>query len=206
MTGIVNYGAGNIHSVFTAVKTCGEEPFVIEKAADLKKAAIVILPGVGAFADGMKSLTESGIIEPLITGIKEGKPFLGICLGLQLLFSHSEEGSCGGFGLIKGGVKKFSFADRAFRIPHMGWNRVKISSPGETLFKNIPDCEYFYFAHSYYPAPENRRVIIGETFYGNEFVSAVRRENIAGVQFHPEKSGDSGILFLKNFLEGKWLR
>ncbi len=206
MTGIINYGAGNIHSVYTAVKTCGGEPFVIENAADLKKASIIILPGVGAFGDGMKSMSESGMIDPLMAEIRKGKPFLGICLGLQLLFSHSEEGDCKGFGLIKGRVKKFSFADRAFRIPHMGWNRVKIQDSGETLFKNIPDGEYFYFAHSYYPAPDDRQVIIGETSYGREFVSAVREENIAGVQFHPEKSGDSGIRFLKNFLEEKWLR
>ncbi len=206
MTGIINYGAGNIHSVYTAVKKCGGEPFIVEDTSDLKKAGIIILPGVGAFADGMKSLSDSGIVEPLMAEIRKGKPFLGICLGLQLLFSHSEEGDCSGFDLIKGRVKKFSFEDKIFRIPQMGWNRVKITNSDEALFRNIPDSEYFYFAHSYYPDPDDSRVIIGETSYGKDFVSAVRKENIAGVQFHPEKSGDSGIRFLKNFLEGKWLR
>ncbi len=206
MTGIINYGAGNIYSVFTAVKTCGGEPFVIEKATDLKKGSMIVLPGVGAFADGIKSLSESGIIEPLIREIEKGKPFLGICLGLQLLFSYSEEGNCRGFDLIKGDVKKFSFGNRDFRIPHMGWNKLKIIDRKNWLFDDIPDNEYFYFAHSYYPEPEDCSVILGKTLYGIEFVSAIKKQNLVGVQFHPEKSGDCGIRFLKNFMGGKWLR
>lgn len=206
MTGIINYGAGNIRSVQSAVSACGEKVFVIEKPDDLKKADNIILPGVGAFADGMKSLGVSGMIEPLVDAIKSGKPFLGICLGLQLLFSHSEEGDCAGFGLIKGRVKRFRFEGRDLRIPHMGWNRMKTADRTETLFDGIPDNQYFYFAHSFYPEPDDRTVIAGTTVYGTEFTSAIKNNNLAGVQFHPEKSGDYGIRFIKNFLEGKWLR
>jgi imidazole glycerol-phosphate synthase subunit HisH len=206
MTGIINYGAGNIRSVQSAVAACGEKTFVIQKPEDLKKADNIILPGVGSFADGMKSLTENKMIDPLILSIKGGKPFLGICLGLQLLFSHSEEGDCEGFNLIKGNVKRFSSEDISLRIPHMGWNKLKLKTDKDLIFSGIPDNEYFYFAHSYYSEPEDTSVIRGTTTYGKEFASVIKRENIVGVQFHPEKSGDNGILFIKNFLEGKWLR
>ncbi len=206
MTGIINYGAGNIHSVQSAVNFCGEKSFVIQNPDDFKKADSLILPGVGSFADGMKNLRVSRMIEPLLEMIKNGKPFLGICLGLQLLFSHSEEGDCEGLGLIKGNVKRFSFEDTSLRIPHMGWNCIRITDHTEPLFNGISDNQYFYFAHSYYPEPSDSSVTVGTTLYGTEFPSAIKKENLVGVQFHPEKSGEYGIRFVKNFLEGKWLR
>lgn len=206
MTGIVNYGAGNIRSVQFAVSVCGEEVFVIERPVDLQKADKIILPGVGAFADGIGSLYTKGMVEPLVAEIKNGRPFLGICLGLQLVFSHSEEGNCQGFGLVDGEVEQFYFKDKTLRVPHMAWNTVKIVDNTEMLFNNIPDKQYFYFAHSYYPVPADHSVIIGTSFYGIEFVSAIRKNNLVGVQFHPEKSGCYGIRFIKNFLEGKWLQ
>jgi len=206
MTGIINYGAGNIRSVQSAVNFCGGKPFVIQNPDDLKKAHSIILPGVGSFSEGMKSLTANRMIEPLILAIKDGRPFLGICLGLQMLFSHSEEGNCEGLGLIKGGVKRFSFEDTSLRIPHMGWNRLKISDRAGHLFDGIADNQYFYFAHSYYPEPADPSVTTGTTVYGKRFTSAIKENNILGVQFHPEKSGDNGIRIIKNFLEGKWLQ
>lgn len=206
MTGIINYGAGNIYSVLTAVKKCGGEAFVIESVRDFSKAGSIILPGVGAFADGMENLEKSDMGEKLAAEINSGKPFLGICLGLQLLFSHSEEGGCKGLNLIGGGVKKFVFPSRRIKIPHMGWSKVDVQDAGEILFKGIPPGTYFYFAHSYYAVPENKTVVASKTFYGREFASAVKIGNIAGVQFHPEKSGDYGLMFIKNFLEEKWLQ
>ena len=205
MTGIVNYGAGNIYSVLTAFEKCGEKGFIIENLSDFSKADRIILPGVGAFADGIRSLRSSGLITGLYRSMNEGKPFLGICLGLQLLFSHSEEGNCDGFNLIRGKVKKFSFSSREIKVPHMGWSLVEVTEKGKELFRDIPDRTWFYFAHSYYAVPEETGTVAGKTHYGHEFASVVRMGSIVGVQFHPEKSGYYGLVFVKNFLEGKWL-
>lgn len=206
MVGIINYGAGNIRSVYTSVIACGESVFLIESAEDFEKADIIILPGVGAFGDGMEILSVKDLISPLIDWIKKGKPFLGICLGLQMLFLHSEEGNCKGIAVIKGVVKRFNFEENGLKVPHMGWNRVKLLKSDDPLFFNIRDNQYFFFAHSYYVEPDDSSVIAGRTNYGIEFASFVKKDNVVGVQFHPEKSGDNGIMFMKNFLEGKWLR
>jgi len=205
MVGIINYGAGNIRSVCSSVVACGRKVFLIETGDDLKKAEMVILPGVGAFGDGMNVLSLKGITEPLIEEIKKGKPFLGICLGMQMLFSHSEEGNCKGLGIIPGEVKRFSVEDKGLKVPHMGWNRVELIKQ-TALFHNVDNNQFFYFAHSYYGKPDDTSVIAGKTTYGIEFASFIRKDNIVGVQFHPEKSGESGIRFLKNFLEGIWLQ
>ena len=206
MTGIVNYGAGNIYSVLTAVRKCGEDAFIVEKAGDLSSADSIILPGVGAFGDGMNALSGSGLKEALVKSVSGGKPFLGICLGMQLLFSHSDEGDCDGFGIINGMVRRFSFpAALSIKVPHMGWNVVEAAGPGRELFAGIPSNSMFYFAHSFYATPDDPGAVAGRTVYGHPFASVVKIRNIAGVQFHPEKSGDWGLLFIKNFLEGKWL-
>ncbi|MCM8760310.1 MAG: imidazole glycerol phosphate synthase subunit HisH [Candidatus Omnitrophica bacterium] len=205
MVGIINYGAGNIRSVCSSVIACGETVFLIEEGHDFKKADIIILPGVGAFGDGMDGLSFKGLIKPLIEEINNGRPFLGICLGLQMLFSYSEEGNCKGLGIMKGVVKKFKIKDGQ-KVPHMGWSRVKLLELEDPLFFNIGDNQYFYFAHSYYVEPDDTSVVKGITHYGIEFASFIKKDNIVGVQLHPEKSGDNGIKFLKNFLEGKWLR
>lgn len=205
MVGIINYGAGNIRSVCSSVVACGRKVFLIETGDDLKKAEMVILPGVGAFGDGMNVLSLKGITEPLIEEIKKGKPFLGICLGMQMLFSHSEEGNCKGLGIIPGEVKRFSVEDKGLKVPHMGWNRVELIKQ-TALFHNVDNNQFFYFAHSYYGKPDDTSVIAGKTTYGIEFASFIRKDNIVGVQFHPEKSGEIGIRFLKNFLEGIWLQ
>jgi len=206
MVGIINYGAGNIRSVCSSIIACGKKVFLIEKGSDIKRADIIILPGVGAFGDGMKGLSSKGIIEPLMEETSNGKPCLGICLGLQMFFSYSDEGNCNGLGIIKGEVKKFKVKNKGLKVPHMGWSRVKISKPNDPLFFNIGDNKYFYFAHSYYVKPDDSSIVAGMTEYGIEFASFIKKDNIVGVQFHPEKSGELGIKFLKNFLEGIWLQ
>jgi len=206
MVGIINYGAGNIRSVCSSIIACGKKVFLIERGSDIKKSDIIVLPGVGAFDDGMKGLSLKGIIGPLVEEIDKGKPFLGICLGFQMLFSHSEEGDSKGLGIIKGEVKRFKLKNKKLKVPHMGWSRVKLSEPDNPLFFNIGDNNYFYFAHSYYVQPDDISVVAGTTEYGIEFASFIKKDNIVGVQFHPEKSGELGIKFLKNFLEGIWLQ
>jgi len=199
MVGIINYGAGNVFSVYSAVKICGFTPFIIEKAEEIKKSEIIIIPGVGSFDDGMKFLFKTGIGEEIKREIRKGKLFLGICLGLQLLFSESEEGKLNGLGILDGKVKKFLFRDKSIKIPHMGWSKVK-QVKESNLFTNIPDNTYFYFAHSYYAKIEKENIIYGKTDYGINFPSVIMKNNIVGVQFHPEKSSKYGLIFLKNFL------
>ncbi len=198
MVGIINYGAGNIFSIYSAIKICGCTPFLIENHRDIKKAGIIVIPGVGAFDDGMNFLIKTGIGEVIKTEIERGKFFLGICLGLQLLFQKSEEGNLNGLGILEGIVKKFSFSNMSIKVPHMGWNKVK-QKKKNILFSNIPDNSYFYFAHSYYADVNKKEIIYGITKHYIEFPSIVIENNIVGVQFHPEKSGKYGLQFLKNF-------
>jgi imidazole glycerol-phosphate synthase subunit HisH len=206
MIGIINYGAGNIYSVLMAVKKLGKPAMVIEKPGQLDDCDNIILPGVGAFDDGRKNLADSGMLDNVVKNINSGKPFLGICLGFQLLFLRSEEGISAGFGVIGGEIKKFRFENSERRIPHMAWSKVRATGDCHELFRGIPQLSYFYFAHSYYPVPEKENKTIGLTEYGINFCSVLKHKNIVGVQFHPEKSGEKGLLFVKNFLEEKWLR
>jgi len=199
MVGIINYDAGNVFSVYSAVKMCGFTPFIIEKAEEIKRSEVIIIPGVGSFDDGMKFLLKTGVGEEIKREIQKGKLFLGICLGLQLLFSESEEGKLKGLGILDGKVKKFLFRDNSIKTPHMGWSKVK-QVKESNFFTNIPDNTYFYFAHSYYAKIEEENIIYGKTNYGINFPSVIVKNNIVGVQFHPEKSGKYGLAFLKNFL------
>ena len=176
MVGIINYGAGNVFSVYSAVKICGFTPFIIEKAEEIKKSEIIIIPGVGSFDDGMKFLFKTGIGGEIKREIRKGKLFLGICLGLQLLFSESEEGKLNGLGILDGKVKKFLFRDKSIKIPHMGWSKVK-QVKESNLFTNIPDNTYFYFAHSYYAKIEKENIIYGKTDYGVNFPSIIMKNN-----------------------------
>jgi len=200
MVGIINYGAGNVFSVFTSVKTCGYTPFIIEKYKDIKRADIIIIPGVGSFDNGMKFFIETGIGEEIKEEIGKGKLFLGICLGLQLLFDRSEEGNLEGLGIFDGIVRKFISPDNTVKIPHMGWSIVK-QIKNDILFLNIPDKSYFYFAHSYYVEIKEKDIIYGITEHCISFPSVIKKNNVVGVQFHPEKSGKNGLKFLKNFLQ-----
>lgn len=191
---------GNLFSVKNALEAVGAEIVISKNPEDLKRADQIILPGVGAFPDGMKNLKELGIIPALEKEVLEKKkPFLGICLGSQLLASYGEEhGSTSGLGWINGRVRRFRVDEKQFRVPHVGWNDVS-PVPGATLFKGI-DSDIFYFVHSYFVAPEDPGVVAATCEYGEKFTAAVERGNIFGVQFHPEKSQKSGLKLLKNFL------
>ncbi len=204
---VVDYGLGNLKSVAKALTIQGGEVKVTGNPAYLKNAKAIVLPGVGAFKRGIENLRNSGILEVLIKEIEKGKPFLGICLGLQLLFTESREHSLSkGMDIIKGKVGKFK---AALKIPHMGWNQLVLKKTAagiryperEKIFAGIPDNSYFYFVHSYYVMPEEKDVISAVTFYGEEFTSAVVKDNVIGLQFHPEKSGDLGLKILSNFLK-----
>lgn len=197
MIAIVDYGLGNLKSVKSALDRLGVEAAITSEAAAILAADGVIFPGVGAFQRAMENLGKLGLLEPLRQVAASGRPFLGICLGLQLLFSEStEHGRHEGLGIIPGKVVRFDVGE--LKVPHMGWNRVRQERPSP-LFEGIPDGSFFYFAHSYYAQPEEQGVAIGSTEYGVRFASAVQRGNVFATQFHPEKSGPTGLRMLRNF-------
>ncbi|MGC8976840.1 MAG: imidazole glycerol phosphate synthase subunit HisH [Candidatus Ratteibacteria bacterium] len=200
MVGIIKYGAGNIYSVISGIRQFGEEVCIIENSKSISVIEFLVLPGVGNFNSGMDYLEKSGLDKEIKSIIMKGIPFLGICLGFQLLFEWSEEGERKGLGILKGKVVKFK--NENLKIPHMGWNKVKFLNES-LIFEGIRDNSYFYFAHSYYPVPEEN-IVIGITEYGEKFSSVVMKNNIIGVQFHPEKSGINGLNFLKNIMKKKW--
>jgi imidazole glycerol-phosphate synthase subunit HisH len=194
---VVDYGAGNLHSVSRAVMNAGTRPLVTSNPAYLEDAEALIVPGVGAAADTMANLRRSGFVEPIKQFIASGRPFLGVCMGQQALFDVSEEGGeheC--LGVLPGRVVRFS---NGLKVPHMGWNQVQIARP-HLIFEGIADGSYFYFVHSYYPKPEDPDVVIGETEYGVTFASVIARDNVVATQFHPEKSGEVGLRMYANFL------
>jgi len=197
---VVDYGMGNLRSVAKAVEKSGYTVKVSGEYLDIKRAKKIILPGVGAFGKAMENLKKQGILDVIKEELKEGTPYLGICLGLQLLFERSEEGNAKGMGVIKGVVKRFPHLP-SLKIPHMGWNQVKLRMEVEDLFDGIPDNSYFYFIHSYYVVPVEKEIIATTTFYGLEFVSSIKKGNLFACQFHPEKSGKIGLKLLENFLK-----
>ena len=207
MIAVIDYGMGNLRSVQKALETVGARAIVTRKPADILSASSVVLPGVGAFKDCMTNLRQYGLVDVVHKSIQSGKPFLGICLGLQLLFDQSEEfGQVPGLKVLSGDVVGFadkisnSTSGTLFKIPHMGWNTVQVQK-SNPLFKSIPDESYFYFVHSYYIVPTQPDVIASTTQYGIEFVSSIHHENIYAFQFHPEKSQKLGLTLLKNFSE-----
>ena len=196
---------GNLRSVQKGFEAVGAEAIVTSDSQKILSAKSVVLPGVGAFKDCMTNLDKLGLIDTVHQSVKSGKPFLGICLGLQLLFNQSEEfGKVNGLGILPGKVVGFkdaqpkSDSDEPLKIPHMGWNTVKVV-PGNPLFDSVSDESYFYFVHSYYIVPENSKIIATTTCYGIDFTSGVHHENIHALQFHPEKSQRLGLTILKNF-------
>jgi len=197
MIAVIDYGMGNLRSVAKALEVVGAEVKVTDRLENITSAEAIVLPGVGAFYRGMENLKRLGILPAILDVIKKNKPFLGICLGLQLLFTESEEyGIHSGLDIIKGKVRRFN---PNVKIPHMGWNQIKFKVKSQ-IFKGIPDNSYFYFVHSYYVEPEDRDVIVAETFYREQFPSIIVKDNIWAVQFHPEKSSDLGLKILENFL------
>lgn len=201
MIAIVDYGMGNIHSVQKALGLFGAKTLVTNKPGDISRGEKIVLPGVGAFDDACAELQKLGIADVLKEAIKKEKPFLGICLGMQLLFEKSEEAKrTKGLGVFKGSVKKFE-QNKLLKVPHMGWNQLHQVTSECPLLKNIPNDAYVYFCHSYYPEPEDKKIVAATTDYGGDFASIVWRKNVFGMQFHPEKSQETGLKILKNFVE-----
>ncbi len=199
MIAIIDYGMGNLRSVEKGFQKAGIEVKVTDKPEDVNKSDAVVLPGVGAFKGCMNELCDLNLIEAVTVAIKSGKPYLGICLGLHVLFRESEEfGSSRGLDILSGRVVRFNLENKELKIPQMGWNQLTIKR-NNPLFEGIPDKSYFYFVHSYYVAPEDSSVIATTTDYGIEFTSSVWKDNIFAVQFHPEKSQTLGLQVLRNF-------
>jgi len=201
---IIDYGMGNLRSVHKAFEKFCPDVIVSSSAKDIARADKIVLPGVGAFKVAMDELKKRDLIEPVKASIKEGKPFLGICLGLQLLFSESEEGGVKikGLNIIKGRVKKFK-KKSGLKIPHMGWNNITAKGKGQKaeILKGVKSGSYMYFVHSYYAAPKDKKVILCETDYGANFTSGIRKDNVYGFQFHPEKSQAAGLKIIENFVK-----
>jgi glutamine amidotransferase len=202
MIGIVDYGLGNLVSVAAAVARLGFEATVSAEAEVLWDCDKIILPGVGAFGDGMRNLEERELVAPLTRMVKDdGKPILGICLGSQLISRASDEfGLCQGLGWVDAHCQRLAPDEPGLRVPHVGWNDL-IQVRDDPLFQNIPEDALFYYVHSYFVKPEDSDLVVGECDYGGRMASVLRRENICATQFHPEKSQRHGLTLLRNFLD-----
>jgi len=198
MISLLDYGAGNVRSVINAIESLGEKVSIIATGEDILAAEKLVFPGVGAFGSMMQILNEKNYVEPLKSYLASGRPFLGICLGLQALFERSEEApGVEGLGFVSGSVKRFAID---LSVPHIGWNGLSIKQPSG-IFKGLRGDEKFYFVHSYHVAPEDDTLVLTTTDYSYEFVSSIQKGNVVATQFHPEKSGSTGLRILKNFLE-----
>ena len=193
---IVDYQAGNLRSVQKALERFGVRAKITSDAGDIRRADGVVFPGQGACDSSMRHLRERDLVSPIADFVKSGKPFLGVCLGLQLLLEESDEGEEPCLGILKGRVRRLP---PGLKIPHMGWNQVdfQVQHP---ILKDVPNGSYFYFVHSYYTDPQDKGLIAGKTTYGMEFCSAVAWDNVVAVQFHPEKSGTVGLRIYENFV------
>lgn len=201
MIAIIDYGAGNIQSVYKALKFIGADCKVTSDKDEILNADGAILPGVGSFGDAMDTMTKRGIKDTIIEYTKSGKPFLGICLGLQLLFPESEETpGVKGLDIFKGTITKIPNQNKTLKIPHMGWNNISIKQKNG-IFKGIEGEPYVYFVHSFYLKAQDKDIVAATTQYGVEIDAAVQKGNIIATQFHPEKSGEVGLKMLKNFVE-----
>lgn len=200
MIAIVDYGMGNLHSVSKAIERLGGEAAVTSDRVGLSQASAILLPGVGAFGDAMAALRETGLDQVIVELARSGKPLLGICLGMQLLFEESEEhGAHKGLGLLPGKVVRFQ--EGTYKVPHMGWNRCSWKQPQHELVAGIQE-GHVYFVHSYHVLPSNQDDLVAVCEYANQDVTAiVARDSIYGMQFHPEKSGELGLMLLQRFIE-----
>lgn len=213
MIAVIDYGMGNLRSVQKALELVGAKTRVTSSPRDIERAEKVVFPGVGAFGDSMRELKRRKLVMPIKESIASGRPFLGLCLGMQLLFESSEEApGVEGLGVMRGRVKRFRFLKDegrrmkdALKIPHMGWNTISRPSSfvprPSSLLKGIDDGTYMYFVHSYYVIPKDPEVVLTVTDYGFDFASGVEKGNIFGLQFHPEKSQEVGIRMLRNFVK-----
>ena len=199
MIAVIDYGAGNLQSVVKALRFIGCDCMITNNKQELLSANGAILPGVGSFGDAMDCMNRSGAADGVLSFVKTGKPLLGICLGLQLLFDSSEESpNARGLGLLKGSIRKIPDADGTLKIPHMGWNSLELCRR-DGIFQGLPDNPYVYFVHSYYLTAEDESIVSAKTQYGTSIDAAVAFENIYATQFHPEKSGKLGLQILRNF-------
>lgn len=198
MIAIIDYGMSNLRSVRHALEFLGADARIVDSPAAIKNAAALVLPGDGAFGPAMENLRNGGWLEPLDTAIRGGMPFLGICLGMQLLFETSDEmGDHRGLGILPGSVKRFPTT--VGKIPQIGWNQLNVRASSKFL-AGVPDRTYAYFVHSYYCQADDPNVIAASTDYGIQYASVVEHNNVWGAQFHPEKSSDDGLRMLENFL------
>ncbi len=197
---IVDYEMGNLHSVCKGLEKAGATPKITDYSKDLERADAVVLPGVGAFDPAMRNLRNRGLEGPIKSVIASGKPFLGICLGLQILFESSEEGVERGLGIIPGKVKRFH-PEAGITIPHMGWNQLEITQQKSTLWEHLPSRPWVYFVHSFYVDPIDPKISAANITHGNQTVTAaIAKDNLMAVQFHPEKSSNIGLQILSNFV------
>jgi glutamine amidotransferase len=198
MIAIVDYGVGNIKNVYNYFSKIDEEVIVTEEKKDIGKSSLIVLPGVGAFKDAMENLRKKDLINVIKNNVEKGKFLIGICLGMQLLYEKSyEDGEREGLGLLEGEIVKFK---GDFKVPHMGWNSL-IKNKQDIIAKDIETGEYVYFVHSYYLKPKNEGEVVFRANYGVDVPAVIRKDNIIGMQFHPEKSGKTGEKFLKNIKE-----
>ncbi len=201
MIAVIDYGAGNLQSVVKALHFIGCDCTVTHRQEELLQADGAILPGVGSFADAMDCMNRSGATEAVRTFVASGKPLLGICLGLQLLFDSSEESpGAKGLGLLKGSITRIPSAGGTLKIPHMGWNSLSIAQRNG-IFKDVPEEVYVYFVHSYYLQADDPAIVAARTQYGVSIDAAIQYRNLFATQFHPEKSGKVGLQILRNFAE-----
>ena len=200
MIAIIDYGAGNLFSVKNALDFLQKESTITEDAQEIRKADAMILPGVGAFGDAMSKIRQYNLEEVIHEVVEKGTPFLGICLGLQLLFERSDETpGIEGLGILKGEILRIP-DQTGLKIPHMGWNSLKYPNEGR-LFRGIPEDSYVYFVHSYYLKAEEEQIVKASTEYTTHIHASVEKDNIFACQFHPEKSSDVGLKILENFVE-----
>ena len=197
---IVDYEMGNLHSVCKGLEKAGATPKITDYSKDLERADAVVLPGVGAFDPAMRNLRNRGLEGPIKSVIASGKPFLGICLGLQILFESSDEGVERGLGIVRGKVKRFR-PEAGITIPHMGWNQLEITQQKSTLWEHLPYRPWVYFVHSFYVEPVDPQISAANVTHGNQTVTAaIAKDNLMAVQFHPEKSSNIGLQILSNFV------
>lgn len=197
--GIIDYGMGNLGSVSNACAFLELPARIVARPEEMAACSGLILPGVGAFGDCMKHLDEHGFVDAIKAWIREDRPMLGICLGLQALFESSGESpGVAGLGVLAGSVKKFRI-DPALKVPQIGWNRVDLRQPDHPFFQGVESGTHFYFVHSYYVEARDAGLVAGVTGYGLDYTSAIARGNLVAVQFHPEKSQQAGLTLLKNF-------
>mgnify|MGYP000588184509 CR=1 FL=1 len=197
---VVDYDMGNLHSVCKGLEKAGAIPKITDSPRDIEQADAVVLPGVGSFDPAVQQLRSRGLVEPIKQALASGKPFLGICLGLQILFDRSEEGNEPGLSIIPGIVRRFR-AEPGLTIPHMGWNQLEFTQPNVSLWQGLSSQPWVYFVHSYYVDPVDPKVCAATVTHGNQTVTAaIARDNLIAVQFHPEKSSTTGLQMLSNFV------